>query len=88
MRDIPFNADRLAACEQPRVPRPYALRHMIGNAFRRWQKARDHKRLRQELDERVLADIGLTNLPTAMDRVSSVAVELLGAPTYKEDDQC
>ena len=65
-----------------------ALRHMIGNAFRRWRKARDHKRPRQQLDERVLADIGLTNLSTAMDRVSSVAVELLGAPTYKENDQC
>lgn len=88
MCDIPFNADRLAACEQPMVPRRNALRHMIGNAFHRWQKARDHKRLRQQPDECVLADIGLTNLPTAMDRVSSVAVELLGAPTYKENNPC
>lgn len=88
MCDVAIDSTTSSISGPCQVPRENAALQVIQRAYFNWQRARVHKQLLQQLDDRSLADISLTRFPTVLDKVSDVAVKLLGAPTFRENDQC
>lgn len=86
MCDVAIDSTTSSISGLCQMPSENAALQIIQRTVFNWQQARVHKLL-QQLDDRSLADIGLTKFPTVLDKASDVAVGLLGAPTFKKNDQ-
>jgi hypothetical protein len=84
MCDTTIEAVPLPDSLQNRSSLAWVVVSFMRGALHRWRRKHLLDAVRRELDDRLLADIGLNKIPGPMDTVTTVVVDLLGGETTQE----